>query len=117
MQVPRCFYPQGSFSRISGSRSLVGGLLPTPWHKPRYHKYLPPCIPCYCHRIRILAAPLSLRLSAPFLWCPALARTREKHHGSSIVSAVRVCRLGYSLGVKLEKAQRTSPPASDCIWF
>ena len=117
MQVPRCFRPQGSLSRIPASRGLVGGPLPTPWRKPRYRKYPPPRTPRYRLRLRILAALLSSRLPAPFLCCPATARTCGKRHKSSIISAVQVCRLGYPPGAKLEKAQRTSPPASDCVWF
>ena len=117
MQVPRCFRPRGSLSRIPGSRGLVGGPLPTPWRKPRCREYPPPRTPRYRRRFRILAAPLSSRLPAPFLWCPTPAGTRGKPYGSSIVSVVRVCRLGYPPGAKLEKAQRTSPPASNCVWF
>ena len=117
MQVPRCFHPRSSLSRILGSRGLVDGPLPTPWRKPRYRKYPPPCVPRYRRRLWILAAPLSSRPLASSLWCPAPARICEKHHGSSIILVVRVCRLGYPPGAKLEKAQRTSPPASDCIWF
>ena len=59
MQVPRCFRPRGSLSRIPGSRGLVGGPLPTPWRKPRCRKYPLPRTPRYRRRLRILAAPLS----------------------------------------------------------
>ena len=117
MQVPRCFCPRGSFFRIPGSRDLVGSPLPTPWCKPHYCKYPPPRTPRYCHRLQILAAPLSSRPLAPFLSCFTPTRTRWNHYGSSIMSAVRICRLGYSPSVKLEKAKRISPPSFDCVWF
>ena len=106
-----------SLSRIPGSRGLVVGPLPTPWHKLRCREYPLSCTPRYRRQLRILAVPLSSRPLTPSLWCPAPAGTRGKRHGSSIISAVRVCRLGYPPGAKLEKAQRTSPPASDCVWF
>ena len=117
MQVLRYFCPPGSFYRIAGCRNLVGGPLPTLWRKPRCRKYPPSRTPCYCRRLRILAAPLSSRPSAPSLYCPAPAGTYGKCYGSSIISAVRVCRLGYLLGAKLEKTQRTSSLVSDCVWF
>ena len=117
MQVPRCFCPQGSLSRILGSRGLVSSPLPTPWRKLHCRKFPLSHTLGYCRRLRILAAPLSFRLPALFLWCPAPAETRGKLHGSSIILAVRVCRLGYLPGAKLEKAQRTSPSASNCVWF
>ena len=117
MQVPRCFRPWCSLSKIPGSRGLVGGPLPTFSHKPRCREYSPPHTSHYCCRLWIRVVSLSSRPLAPFLWCFALAKIHEKRHGSSIVSAAQVCRLGYSPGVKLEKAQRTLPPASNCIWF
>ena len=117
MSVPRCFCPQGSFSRIPGSRGLVGGLLPTSWHKPYYRKYSLPCTPRYCRQLQILAALLSFYPLAFFLYCLASAEIWGKRYGSSIISAVWVYRLGYPPGVKLEKAQRISPLAFDYIWF
>ena len=117
IQVLRCFHPHGSLSRILSSRSLVAGPLPTPWRKPHYREYPPPRTPCNYCRLRILAAPLSSRLSALFLCCFAPVRTHWKRHEFSIVLAVGVCRLGYLLGAKLEKAQKTSPLASNCVWF
>ena len=117
MQAPRSFRPQSSFSKILSSKDLVDGLLPTFQYKPRYCKYLLPFTPCYHRRLRILAAPLSFSLPVFSLQCPALAKTYEKHHGSFIVLAIRVCRLGYPAGVKLEKAQKTSLLVFDYIWF
>ena len=105
MQVLRYFHPQSSISRILDSRGLVGGPLLTFWRKPRCRKYPLPRTSRYCRRRRILAAPLSSRLSTPFLCCLTQAEIHEKCHRSPIVSAVRVCRLGYSPGAKLEKAQ------------
>ena len=117
MQVSRCFCPWGSLSRIPSNRGLVGNPLPTPWRKPHCRKYPLPCTPRYCRRLWILAAPLSSRLLAPFFYCPIPVKTHGKRYRFSIVSAVRVCKLGYPTGAKLEKAQRTSLLASDCVWF
>ena len=117
MQVPKCFYPQGSFSRIPGSKGLIGGLLPTPSYKLHCYKYPLPRTLCYCRLLQILAALLFFHLPTPFLWCFALAGTCGKRYGSFIVLAVWAYRLGYLPGTKLEKTQRTSPPASDYIWF
>ena len=115
MQVARCFRPRGSVSRIPGSRGLVGGPLPTPYRKPYCYKY--PLTPTlhYCRRLQIVAALLSSRPPAPSLYCFAPAETCGKRHGSFIVLAVRVYKLRYPLGAKLKNAQKTSPPASDCI--
>ena len=117
MQVSRCFRLQGSFSRIIGSRGLVGGPLPTPRRKPHCRKYFPPYTPRYCRRLQILAFWLTSRPPAPLLRCLALAEIRGKRHRTSIVLVVRVCRLGYLLGAKLEKTQRTPPLASNYVWF
>ena len=117
MQVPRCFCPWGSLSRISGSRGLVVGSLPTFWHKLRCHKYPLYHTPYYYYQLQIPSSPLFSCLPAPSLWYLAPAGICRKYHGSSIVLAVRVYRLGYPPSAKLEKAQKTSPSASDCIWF
>ena len=93
MQVPRCFYPQGSLFRILGSRGLVGSLLLTPWRKSRCCKYLLLCTPCYRRRLRILAATLSSRLPAFSLCCLVLAGICKKCHGSFIVLAVWIVGL------------------------
>ena len=117
MQVPRYFRPQNSFFRVPGSRGLVDSPFPTPWRKPHCCKYSLPRISRYCYWLQILAALLSSRPPTPFLWCLTLAGLYRKRHGSFIVLAVRVYRLGYPLSAKLEKTQRISPSAFDCVWF
>ena len=117
MHISRCFHSWGSLSRIPGSRGLVSSPLPTPWHKPRCRKCLPPCTLCYYCWLKILATLLSSYLPALFLWCFSLARTCEKRHRSFIVLVIRVFRLGYPTGAKLGKISRTLLSTSDCIWF
>ena len=94
---------------------VLGGQLSTPWYKSCYRKYPPARTLCYCCYLQILAASLSFYLLAPSFCYLALAKTYEKSHGSSIVSAIRVRRLDYLPGAKFEKTWRTLSPTFNCI--
>lgn len=117
MQVLRYFFHSSSHSKTPGNIGLVNDLS-TPWHRLSCCELPRPRTICPCRHVQILAGMLLHQL-APYLWCPVLVVTFEKHCGFSTSLKISFYKPAGLLDATYKKNQRDEPRVFGfaCFWY